>query len=235
MRRPVAAACAILTTSVLGMTAPALSAPPGSSTACSTAAQARAASDVPNPAWPGYPHAGNAFPPGHTYSANMAMCPAVPDGPRDRGAGSALARVAPHGPHGGALRDVQLLVHGEAIPGVERDVLLLRRLEVDTLAGRRSQRSSTGASSDAPTPLPCHSGSVPSICRYQWGSVGWWRSKKRRPGAHRSRRRRMRRAMVQPIRALACQPSGKVPGGFRMPPAAVTRWCTPRRAAGPHA
>ena len=61
--------------------------------------------------------------------------------------GAAQRWVAPHGPHGGPLRDVYLIVHGEAVPGVERDVLLLRRLEVDPLAGavatlehRRQQR-----------------------------------------------------------------------------------------------
>jgi len=82
MRRPIAAACAIAATSLLGLTAPVVGAPPGSATACSTAAQARAASQVANPAWPGYPHAGDAFPSGHTYSANMAMCPGSPAWPR---------------------------------------------------------------------------------------------------------------------------------------------------------
>ena len=67
-----------------------------------------------------------------------------------------------------------------------------------------------------PSPLPWTSGSVPSICRYQCRSLGWWLAKYMRPCAHFVIRGPTRRVVVIPSLVSFTHPMGKVPGGFQM-------------------
>ena len=67
-----------------------------------------------------------------------------------------------------------------------------------------------------PAPWPWRSGSVPSICRYQCRSFGWWVAKYNRPRAHATMWNPTRRVVASPSLASVYQPIGNVPGGFQI-------------------